>query len=143
MRDPDRGTRSAGNGAARRCVTRCGPRSSNGGAHKSQRYRDLEPAQLLKAMSIPRSCEGCARFLTLIHSQQRPGAIAAIASLGDDPLEPHDTGLLEDGRAVRIRGVLRQADAVLATIQKLGQRRASRVPALRTQIARPSNSPLR
>jgi hypothetical protein len=34
-----------------------------GGARKSQarafiRYRDLEPARLLKAMSIPRTCEG-------------------------------------------------------------------------------------
>jgi hypothetical protein len=50
-----------------------------------------------------------------------PGAIAAIASLGDDPLKPHDTYLSEDDRAVRIRDVLRQAEAVLATIQKLGQ----------------------
>jgi hypothetical protein len=46
-----------------------------------------------------------------------PGAIAAIASLGDDPLKPHDTYLSEDDRAVRIRDVLRQAEAVLATIQ--------------------------
>ena len=64
-----------------------------------------------------------------------PGAIAAIASLGDDPLKPHDTYLSEDDRAVRIRDVLRQAQAVLATIQKLGQQRASRVPGLRAQIA--------
>jgi hypothetical protein len=63
-----------------------------------------------------------------------PRPIAAIASLGDDPLEPHDTGLPEDGRAVRVRDVLRQADAVVATIQKLGQQGASRVPALRAQI---------
>ena len=31
-----------------------------------------------------------------------PGAIAAIASLGDDPLKPHDTCLPEDDRAVCI-----------------------------------------
>jgi hypothetical protein len=30
-----------------------------------------------------------------------PRAIAAIAALGDDPLEPHDACLLEDDRAVR------------------------------------------
>ena len=64
-----------------------------------------------------------------------PGAIAAIASLGDDSLKSHDTYLSEDDRAVRIRDVLRQAEAILATIQKLGQQRASRVPALRAQIA--------
>jgi hypothetical protein len=64
-----------------------------------------------------------------------PGAIAAIASLGDDPFKPHDTCLPEDDRAVCIRDVLRQAEAVLATIQKLGQQRASCVPALRAQIA--------
>jgi hypothetical protein len=64
-----------------------------------------------------------------------PGAIAAIASLGDDPFKPHDTCLPEDDRAVCIRDVLRQAEAVLATIQKLGQQGASRVPALRAQIA--------
>ena len=55
-----------------------------------------------------------------------PGAIAAIASLGDDPFKPHDTRLPEDDRAVRILDMLRQAEAVLATIQKLGQQRASR-----------------
>jgi hypothetical protein len=54
-----------------------------------------------------------------------PGAIAAIASLGDDPLKPHDTCLPEDERAVRILDMLRQAEAVLATIQKLGQQGAS------------------
>ena len=64
-----------------------------------------------------------------------PRAIAAIASLGDDPLKPQDTYLSEDDRAVRIRDVFRQAEAVLATIQKLGQQRASRVPALRAQVA--------
>jgi hypothetical protein len=64
-----------------------------------------------------------------------PGAIAAIASLGDDPFKPHDTCLPEDDRAVCIRDVLRQAEAVLATIQKLSQQGASRVPALRAQIA--------
>ena len=63
-----------------------------------------------------------------------PRAIAAIASLGDDPLKPHDTCLPEYDRAVRIQDVLRQAEAVLATIQKLGQQRASRVPALRAQV---------
>jgi hypothetical protein len=63
-----------------------------------------------------------------------PGAIAAIASLGDGPLKPHDTYLPEDDRVVRIHDVLRQAEAVLATIQKLGQQRASRVPALCAQI---------
>ena len=52
-----------------------------------------------------------------------PGAIAAIASLGDNPLEPHDTCLSEDDRAVRIHDVLRQAETVLATIQKLGQQK--------------------
>ena len=58
-----------------------------------------------------------------------PGAIA-------DSFKPHDTCLSEDGRAVRICDVLRQADAVLlAMIQKLGQQGASRVPALRPQIA--------
>jgi hypothetical protein len=50
-----------------------------------------------------------------------PGAIAAIASLGDNPLEPHDTGLLEDGRAVRIRDVLRQAEAVLLELMTVAQ----------------------
>jgi hypothetical protein len=40
-----------------------------------------------------------------------------------------------DDRAVRIRDVLRLADAVLATIHKLGQQRASLVPALGAQIA--------
>jgi hypothetical protein len=35
-----------------------------------------------------------------------PGAIAAIASLGDDPLKPHDTCLPEDDRAVRILDML-------------------------------------
>ena len=63
-----------------------------------------------------------------------PGAIAAIASLGDDPFKPHDTGLPEDDSAVRIRDVLRQAKAVLATIQKLGQQETSRVPGLCAQI---------
>ena len=41
----------------------------------------------------------------------------------------------KNDRAVLIRDVFRQAEAVLATIQKLGQQRASRVPALRAQIA--------
>ena len=31
-----------------------------------------------------------------------PGAIAAVASLGDDPLEPDDTCLSEDDRAVAV-----------------------------------------
>ena len=53
----------------------------------------------------------------------------------DDPLKPHDTCLPEYDRAVRILDMLRQAEAVLATIQKLGQQRASRVSALRAQIA--------
>ena len=53
-----------------------------------------------------------------------PGAIAAIATLGDDPLKPHDTCLPEYDRAVRILDMLRQAKAILA-----------RVPALRAQIA--------
>ena len=38
----------------------------------SGRHRDLEPARLLKAMSVARSKAGCARFLTLIHSRHRP-----------------------------------------------------------------------
>ena len=38
----------------------------------------------------------------------------------DDPLKPHDTYLSEDDRAVRIPDKLRQAEVVLATIQKLG-----------------------
>jgi hypothetical protein len=42
---------------------------------------------------------------------------------------------LEDDRAVHIFDMLRQAEAVLTTIQKLGQQRASRVPAQRAQIA--------
>src|SRR6516162_9851195 len=91
--------------------------------------------RLLKAMSTARSKAGCARFLTLILFAAAPGAIAAVASLGDDPLEPDDTCLSEDDRALRIQDVLRQAEAGLATIQKLGQQRASRVPALRAQIA--------
>jgi hypothetical protein len=64
-----------------------------------------------------------------------PGAIAAIASLDDDPFKPHDTYLPEYDRAVRILDMLRQAEALMATIQKLGQQGASRVPALRAQIA--------
>jgi hypothetical protein len=38
----------------------------------SGRHLDLEPVRLLKAISIARSKAGCARFLTLIHSRQRP-----------------------------------------------------------------------
>jgi hypothetical protein len=75
------------------------------------------------------------RLESMSETAAPPRAIAAIASLGDDPLKPHDTCLPEDDRAVRVHDVLRQAEAVLATIQKLGQQRASRVPALRAQIA--------
>src|SRR5215831_11289846 len=82
-----------------------------------------------------RSLEGGMRgILDLDPFAAAPRAIAAIASLGDYPLKPHDTRLPEYDRAVRILDMLRQAKAVLATIQKLGQQRASRVPALRAQV---------
>jgi hypothetical protein len=117
-------------------VGSCGSRPASPAAPGLSR-RERAVVTLILNRCEHRALEGGRRaVLDLDPFAAAPRAIAAIASLGDDPFKPHGTGLPEDGRAVRTRDVLRQAEAVLlAMIQKLGQQGASLVPALRAQIA--------
>ena len=70
---------------------------------------------------MARSIAGCAMFLILIQSRERPERLAAVAPLGDDALETHVAGRAVDDRTVDVDEMLTQPDALVGADQELRQ----------------------
>jgi hypothetical protein len=64
-----------------------------------------------------------------------PGTVAAVAPLGDDPLQPHHARLAEHDRAIDVLDMLAQPDAGRGVGQELRQGGTAARPWLVAQIA--------